>query len=140
MSKKYYLLFLLGIFVCNVATGNETIVAKEVEGYMIDNGKVKNSTPQFEITYVIDGDIITRTKVYDFKNKKNINDNTVYKIQRQLLSDPTKGMSISGKIVIRAIGQPGSNAIEILTISSKFIDSLKSTADYFIFSRQQRLN
>jgi len=139
MNNKYIVTFLVTLLFCNLASAEETIIAKEINGYMISDGKFKNTEPQFTVTYVINGDIVTRTRVYDFKNKKTMPDNTIYKIQRQLLSDPTKGTSISGKVVTRAIGQPGSNAIEILTIGNNYVDSLKSTADYFIFSRHQRI-
>ena len=41
--------------------------------------------------------------------------------------------------VIRAVGQPGSDAIEILVIGQDFIQSCKSTSDYFVISRFKRI-
>lgn len=63
---------------------------------------------------------------------------TVYQIQRQLSSDPNKGLSLGGKPIIRAIGQPGTDAVEILMIGETFIQSVKSTSDYFVISRLKR--
>lgn len=66
-------------------------------------------------------------------------DGTVYQIQRQLVSDPSKGLSLTGTPIIRAIGQPGTDAIEILVIGETYIQIVKSTADYFVVSRQKRI-
>lgn len=139
MRKLYFYIILVLILASRTSVAGEIITAQEVDGYMYSDGEMKDSKPIFEITYQLEGDTITRTNVYDFKNKKHISDNTVYHIQRQLLSDPSKRMSISGKVVIRAIGQPGSNAVEILTIGEKYIQSVKSTSDYFIISRLKRI-
>ena len=76
--------------------------------------------------------------VYDLNKKQVMPDNTVYRIQRQLESDPAKGTFISGKTTIRAIGQPGTNAVEILMIGETFIQSVKSTSDYFVIGRLKR--
>ena len=88
----------------------------------------------------MEGNTITRTRVYDVKKKKIIPDNTVYTIQRQLMSDPENRSQKLSVPVIRAIGQPGLDAIEILVIGEKFIQSVKSTMDYFVISRYKRIN
>ena len=103
---------------------------------------MKKSEPQFEITYFINGDSITRTRVYDFKKKEVIPDNTTYNIQRQLFSDVLSPMheadkALGGKDVIRAIGQPGMDAVETVVISGDYINSYKSTSDYLVISRQK---
>jgi hypothetical protein len=110
-----------------------------VEGYFYADGEMQRSRGQFEITYYLEENTITRTRVYDLKKKEVIPDNTAYHIQRQLFSDPSQGLALSGNPVIRAIGQPGLDAIEILMIDDAFIQSIKSTADYFVISRQKRL-
>ncbi|MDP2787223.1 MAG: hypothetical protein Q8O79_04010 [Pseudomonadota bacterium] len=138
MTKPTILFALVVCFACGVALAGETITAQEVEGYFYAAGEMKRSKGQFEITYYIEKDTVTRTRVYDLNKKKVIPDDTVYRIQRQLESDPTKGMSISGKTTIRAIGQPGTNAVEILMIGETFIQSVKSTSDYFVISRLKR--
>ncbi|MGI8427178.1 MAG: hypothetical protein ACR2M4_11415 [Actinomycetota bacterium] len=133
--------FLIGLFslIYTTAFAGETITAQEVEGYFYADGEMKRSDPQFENTYYVEGDTVTRTRAYDINKKEVIPDNTVYQIQRQLVSDPTKGLSLSGKPIIRAIGQPGTDAVEILVIGETFIQSVKSTSDYFVISRLKRI-
>jgi hypothetical protein len=118
----------------------QTITAKETDSYFFADGKMKHSRGQFENTYYLEGNNITRTRVYDVKNKKVIPDNTVYIIQRQLTSDPQNKRFKLGNPVIRAIGQPGLDAIEILVIGDKFIQAVKSTMDYFVISRFKRID
>lgn len=139
MTKSAFLIVLVVLLACRAAFAGETITAQEVEGYFYADGEMKRSKGQFEITYYIEGNTVTRTRVYDFDKKKVIPDDTVYQIQRQLLSDPTRGASLSGKPIIRAIGQPGLDAVEILTIGDTFIQSVKSTSDYFVISRLKRI-
>jgi hypothetical protein len=139
VNRVAVLIVLAVLLTCEVALAGETITAQEVEGYFYADGEMQRSKGQFEITYYIEGNTITRTRVYDLKNKKVIPDNTAYQIQHQLLSDPSKGLSLSGKPIIRAIGQPGSDAVEILMIGDAFIQSVKSTADYFVISRLKRI-
>ena len=117
----------------------QTIVAREVEGYFYSDGKMEKTSVQFENTYYYVGDTIKRIKVYDFKNKKTEKDDTVYQVQRQLLSDPGNNMSLS-EPVIRAIGQPGMDAVEILVVGEKYIQSVKSTSGYFVITRFKRIN
>ena len=93
----------------------ETIYAKELECYMYVDGKMKHSKGQFENTYLYEGDKIIRTRVYDLSKNEVIPDNTVYQIQRQLWSDPETNLPLK-KQVIRGVGQPGKDAIEIISI------------------------
>ena len=142
MMKWAFLIMLASLLACSAALAGETITAQEVEGYFYADGEMKRSKGQFEITYYIEGDTITRTRVYDINKKEVIPDDTVYRIQRQLWSDPSKRLSlpaVSGNSVIRAVGQPGTDAIEILMISNTFIQSVKSTSDYFVISRLKRI-
>jgi hypothetical protein len=140
MSRKTFLLVIIVLLTCKIALAGETITAQEVEGYFYADGEMKRSKGQFEITYYIEGNTVTRTRVYDINKKQVIPDDTVYQIQRQLSSDPTKGGSNFGQPIIRAIGQPGSDALEILMISETIIQSVKSTSDYFVISRLKRIN
>jgi hypothetical protein len=137
--KSTILFALVACLACSAALAGETITAQEVEGYFYADGEMKRSKGLFEITYYIEGNTVTRTRVYDLNKKQVIPDDTVYKIQRQLMSDPTKGLSLSGKPIIRAIGQPGTDAVEILMIGETFIQSVKSTSDYFVISRLKRI-
>jgi hypothetical protein len=140
MQKITSLFTLALILVYTVVLGGETISTQEVESYFYADGELKHSGPQFELTYYIEGDTVTRTRVYDIKKKEVIPDNTVYVIQRQLWSDPTKRlMLLGGPVVIRAVGQPGTDAIEILMIGEAYVQSVKSTSDYLVISRQKRI-
>lgn len=139
MNRVAVLIVLGVLLTCQVALAGETITAQEVESYFYADGEMKRSSGQFEVTYYIEGNTITRTRVYDLKTKEVISDDTAYQIQRQLKSDPSKGLSLGGKLIIRAMGQPGSDAVEILMIGDAFIQSVKSTADYFVISRYKRI-
>lgn len=139
MIRPAFLFALVVFLACRVALAGETITAQEIEGYFYADGEMKQSKGLFEITYYIEGNTVTRTRVYDLSKKQVIPDNTVYQIQRQLLSDPTKGLSLTGKPIIRAIGQPGLDAVEILMISETFIQSVKSTSHYFVITRLKRI-
>ena len=139
MTKPALLLTLGMFFSYSVAWAGETITAQEVEGYFYADGEMKHSKGQFEITYYLEGDIITRTRVYDLNRKEVIPDNTVYQIQRQLSSDPSSGLPRLRPPLMRAIGQPGADAVEILMIGENFIQSVKSTSDYFVISRYKRI-
>lgn len=139
MTRPAFLFALVVLLACRATLAGETITAQEIEGYFYANGEMKRSKGLFEITYYIEGNTITRTRVYDLNKKQVIPDNTVYQIQRQLLSDPTKGQSLTGEPIIRAIGQPGLDAVEILMISEAFIQSVKSTSHYFVITRLKRI-
>lgn len=117
----------------------QTVTTRETESYFYADGEMKHSGGQFEITYFIEGDRVTRTRVYDIRRREIVPDDTVYLIMRHLPSDPTNGGSLIAPGVIRAIGQPGSDAIEVLVIGDTFVQSVKSTSDYFVLSRQKRL-
>ena len=137
MSRLAFLSTLTMFLTCSVVWAGETINAREVDGYFYADGEMKHSKGQFEITYYLDGDTITRTRVYDLNRKEVIPDNTIYQIQRQLSSDPSKGNLEPP--VMRAIGQPGYDAMEILMIGETYIQSVKSTSDYFVISRLKRI-
>jgi len=139
MTRLFFLVSMAMLFACRAVIAGETITAQEVDGYFYSDGEMKRSKGQFEITYYMEGDIITRTRVYDLNKKQVIPDNVIYHIQRQLSSDPTKGMHLIGGPIIRAIGQPGADAVEILSIGDTFIQSVRSSGDYFVISRSKRI-
>ena len=139
MNRVAFFSVLVVFLSCQVAIAGETITAQEVESYFYADGEMKRDKGTFESTYYLEETTITRTRVYNRTTKEVIPDDTVYQIQRQLKSDPSKGLSLSGKPIIRAIGQPGSDAVEILMIGDAFIQSVKSTADYFVISRYKRI-
>jgi hypothetical protein len=125
------------IFFPQFSFGGETIYAKEIEYFMYKDGKMTRSDGEFEVTYFIEGDKIRRTRVYNLMKNEVIPDDSIYHIQRQLWSDPQLNLSLQNKRVIRAIGQPGTDAIEILSIefNGYFLQSVRSYSDYFVISR-----
>jgi hypothetical protein len=146
MRKITLLVALAIILVYSVAFADwEKIIAQEIDGYIFNlsgDGKMVPYKPQFEITYYIIGDEVRRVGVYDIKTKEIIPDNTVYKIQRQLWSDPTKKLSTQADLNnpnIRAIGQPGTDSIEILTIGEEFVLSVRSTGNHLTISKLKRI-
>ena len=139
MIRPLLLILLVSLFTCKDALADETITAQEIENYFYANGEMKRSKGQFEVTYYIEGDTITRTLVYDLNKKQARPDDTVYSIVRDLWSDPSKGLSFGRGPVIRAIGKPGADAPEILAIGETYIQSVTSALDYFVISRYKRI-
>ena len=139
-----------GLFVCTLLIGmsygrwawaSETITAQETERYFFKGGKVLRYEGQFETTYYLDleKDTLTRTRVYDRANKKVTPDETVYHIEKQLLSHPTHAESYVLMPVIRAVGQPNADTVEILAIESGSVDTVSSTGDEMVISHSRRL-
>jgi hypothetical protein len=115
--------------------GGEVIIATEVESCFYADGKMECSKGQFKNTYYRDGDKIIRTNVFNRNKKESISDNTVYSVIGDLLSDPRHNDGKLGPQVIRAIGLPGADAVELLTIGKDFVQAVKSTSDYFVITR-----
>ena len=135
MMKKPIVLFLLINLFSGQAFAGEVITATEVQSCFYADGKMKCSKGGFLSTYYRDGDKIVRTNVFNVKKKESIPDNTVYSVIGGLVSDPRHN---DGKVrpqVVRAIGFPGSDAVEIISIGKDFIQAVKSTSDYFVISR-----
>ena len=139
--KKVLVLVFLFFLPCRLAVCAETIQTKEVESFFYADGKMERAEGNFEITYYIEGDSITRTRVFDLLKKEVIPDDTIYYRQSKLNSDPKSPLHQEAidNSVIRAIGQPGTDAIEILSITDDFVLSCKSTNDYFVISRAKRI-
>lgn len=117
----------------------EMITFQEQESYFYADGKMERSEGRFESVYYMEGNTITRIQVLDLTNKEIQYDNTKFYIERQLRSDPTKGLAIQSKAVVRAIGRPGIDGVEILSITEQFMQSVKSTSNYFVISRLKRI-
>jgi hypothetical protein len=137
MLKVIYSIILI-ILLSGPAFCGQTIYAKETKGVFYQNGKIKQTEGQFENTYLLEDNKIIRTLVFNKNTKETISDNTIYTIHRGLSSDPTKNMP-GHKYIIRALGQPGTDAIEILVINfdKNQMESIKSTSDYFVISHYQ---
>ena len=123
------------------AFASQTIVAHETDRYFYKDGKVLRYEGQYESTYFLDldKDVLTRTRVYDFINKKITPDETVYHIEKQLLSHPTNSERYVLPPVIRAVGQTNADTLEVLTIEEGFVNAAASSTNEIVISRARRL-
>ena len=123
------------------ADSGETVVTHETDRYFYKDGRMLKLENQFEYTYYLDleKDTLTRTRIYDFLNKKITPDETVYHIEKQLLSHPTSAERYILKPVVRAVGQTSSDTVEMLVIEDRFVDVVTSTADEVVLSRGRRV-
>lgn len=124
-----------------IVYAGETIVTHETDRYFYKDGRMVKLDNQFEVTYFLDldKDTLTRTRVYDFLNNKITPDETVYHLERQMLSHPSNSERYILKPVIRAIAQPGADSMELLVIEEKAVESVTSTADELLISRGKRI-
>ncbi len=123
------------------AGSGETIVTHETDRYFYKDGRLLKLANQFEYTYYLDleKDTLTRTRVYDFLNKKITPDETTYHIEKQLLSHPTSAERYILKPVVRAVGQTSADTLETLVIEDGFVQVVTSSADELIVSRGRRV-
>lgn len=136
MARVLFFLLLFVWIISNEAMAGDVITATEVENCFYADGKMKCSKGEFRNTYYRDGDKIVRTNVYNIKKKESLVDDTEYSVIGNLSSDPRNNNK--GTIfpqVIRAIGFPGADAVEILAIEKEYIQAVKSTSNYFSISR-----
>ena len=121
--------------------GGETLVTHETERHFYKDGRLLKLDNQFEMTYHLDleNDTLTRTRVYDFLNKKITPDETVYHIEKQLLSHPTNSERYILPPVIRAVGQTNADSIETLIIEDGFVNAATSSTNELVISRAKRL-
>jgi hypothetical protein len=133
-KKVIFLLFFIILFT-GKGFGGEVLVATEIESCFYADGKMKCSKGQFRITYYQEGDKIVRTNVFNKKKKESISDNTVYSVIGDLKSDPRHNDGKFLPQVVRAIGFPGTDAVEMLSIGADYIQAVKSTSDYFVINR-----
>ena len=129
------------ILLASPAFAGQTIVAHETDRYFYKDGKVLRYEGQYEYTYFLDldRDALTRTRVYDFLNKKITPDETVYHIEKQLLSHPTNSERYILPPVIRAVGQTNADTIELLSIEDGFVNGVASSTNEMVLSRSKRL-
>lgn len=134
--KRLSLLIFFNVLLCSSITfAGEVITATEVQNCFYADGKMKCSEGEFKNTYYRDGDKIVRTNVFNFRKKQSLSDDTVYKVIGELFSDPRNNSGALFPQVTRAIGFPGTDAVEILAIDKNYIQAVKSTSNYFSISR-----
>ena len=134
LKESMFFLLFVSLLSGQVFAG-EVITATEIESYFYADGKMECSKGNFRNTYYRDGDKIIRTNVFNMKKKESLSDDTVYVVISDLSSDPRHN---DGKVlpqVVRAMGFPGADAVEILSIGKDFIQAVKSTSEYFVICR-----
>ena len=104
---------------------------------------MKETTAQYTMTLLLEAEQVVRTSLYDLKAKKVIPDDTKYQGIELASHSPAilKGGPIEDSFfppVVRAVGFPGTDAVEILTIGKDFIQSVKSTSTYFVIYYMKR--
>ena len=141
MVRKIVLLALVGLWLQPSAARAETIVAHETEKYFYNDGRLEKFDGQWENTYYMDLEkgTLTRTRVYDYQTKKIRPDETVYEIDTALRSHPTHSIRYDLPPVIRGVGRPDPDSVEIITIEDDFVTTSTSTAKSFVVSRANRL-
>jgi hypothetical protein len=124
-----------------------TIVAREVSGWFYSDGTMERSEPTFEYVIEIAGDKLVRRSVRNIQNGKTEVDDTEYEIVTNVSShDPAalrfKRLSEAERPqspVLRAVGMPGSDAIEILFVGPDWLQSVKTVKDYMVIQRFTRI-
>jgi uncharacterized protein YceK len=140
--RKLLIVLAASIFLAGPASAEvQTIVSHEEEKYFYAGTDMRKYDGQFENTYLLDMSkgTVTRTRYYDFQTKKITADETVYKIQSQLDSDPNNATRFGVPPFLRAVGSPDTNSIEILIIRPDTVISALSTPTELVISRGRRL-
>ena len=141
MMRKMVLLTLVTLGFQPLAARAETIVAHETDKYFFSDGEMKKFEGQNENTYYLDNDkwTLTRTRVYDYQTKRITPDDTVYQVETSLRSHPTKALLFSLKPVIRGVGRPDKDTVEIVSIDDDTVTTSTSTAGNFTIARAKRI-
>ena len=141
MIKSLNLLLLIAFLIFPKTVLAETIVAHETEKYFYKDGNMKKFEGQYENTYYLDMEkgTLTRTRVYDYQTRKITPDETVYQLETTLRSHPTHAIHFGLSQVIRGVGRPDKDSVEIVSIDDDFVTVSTSTADNFVMSRAKRL-
>jgi hypothetical protein len=143
-KNKAFLGAVLLCLVCSVpdaGASEETVVGHETDKYFFKYDKMDRYDGQFENTYLVDRSkgTVTRTRIYDFVSKKILPDETVYRIQKDLLSDPGNSTRYALPAVIRAVGKPDADSTEILVIEEYEVVTARSTSNEVVVSHSKRL-
>jgi hypothetical protein len=142
----------LGVFVAlatmNIASlrAQTTIVARETGSWLVHEDGLEELRPQWEITYEVTENTVTRTKLVDIRDGSIRIDNTVYRIlplptqdmAALILNSVPEAQATQVGPVIRALGQPAPLAVEILVIGPSFVRSTRSSAGYFAITDLER--
>jgi hypothetical protein len=119
-----------------------TVVSRESDKYFLKGGRMTRYDGQFETTYDVDLEkgTVRRVRLYDFNAKQIVPDDTVYTIEKDLLSTPGKHNRYILPPVVRAVGKPDADSVEILMIEETAVTVARSTSNELIVSHGRRLN
>ncbi|HTL69907.1 MAG TPA: hypothetical protein VL404_01305 [Candidatus Eisenbacteria bacterium] len=143
MRKAALLVLLPALFLAGAASAatTSTIVTHEEDKYFFQNGRMERFEGQYENTYFYDPEksVLVRTRIYDYRTKKITPDDTHYQIQRQLNSDPVNAARYSLPSVLRAVGQPDPDTMEILVIRDDAVQTTVSHPGRIVVTNCRRL-
>ena len=139
--KKTCIVFFILIIVFPGRLKAETVVAREVENFYYDNGRIEERPVHRENTYVVEDNKITRTQIRNLESQEAVPDDTVYEIQRQLVSDPTNELRAADDLhTVRAVGAPDPDSIEVLSIhGDDTLETFTFMAGHLEVSRFKRI-
>jgi hypothetical protein len=126
-----------------VESQTPTIVAREVSGSFYSDGVMKPEAPTFEFVFEVRDSAIIRRSVHNLQSGKIEVDDTRYEILKDVASYNPEALGFRKLTaserrlapVIRAIGHPGSDAVEILFVGPDWVQSVKTIRDYMVISR-----
>ncbi len=118
-----------------------TLVTHENRRFFYKDGIMTKYDGQYEVTffYDIQKNVLIRTRVFDYQRQVVKPDNTVYHIQKSLESHPTNALKFAQNPVIRAIGKPDNNTIEVVSIAGDSVVTMTSIGDTVIVSHAEKL-
>lgn len=134
-SRRFMVVTILIMLSSTVAYAGDIITVTEIENCFYADAKMKCSKGEFRNTYYREGGKIVRTNVFNIKKKESISDDTTYTVIHDLSSDPRNNDGTVFPRVTRAIGTPGTDSLEIIVMDDKYMQSVKSTSNYFSISR-----
>jgi hypothetical protein len=139
MNKRIVLMAALFFLVCGNANAAKTLMTQEDQIMFMVGGQVHTLKGMFQNTYEIDGDKITRTLVRNMFTKKDVKDNTVYKMDLEKLPDAVK--KIPGtESMIQAYASLSPQEMDILVIDKTTVRVIRTKGTDVTISLQKRLN
>jgi len=104
------------------------------------------SRPQFEVVFEVRDSVLIRRSVRDIGTGKVEVDDTRYRILSDLISYKPEALQFKRlrdelrplSPVLRAIGRPGADAVEILFVGPDWIQAVKTVRDYVVIQRYVR--
>ncbi len=125
-----------------------TIVARETDSWSYIEGKMQHGSPTFGLTYSLTDSSLIRRTVKNLQTGEVLTDDSEYIFVRNLISYRQALGSLCFRRLtpserglipaIRALGQPGSDAVETLWIGPDWMQSVRTVSGYMVISRYSR--